>query len=665
MNKVRIASGVAAILVGVFVWLGMPGTARADAPGWMHAQTSVALEPDDKADAILVYAEDILTVQQNGKIKHLTRRVYKILKAKGKEYGYAVADFDAETKVLGMKGWCIPAGGKDFEVKEKESLETALPGVANGELVSDVKAKILQVPAAEPGNYVGYEIEQEERPFVLQDMWRFQHEVPVKEARFTLQLPADWEYKGVWMNYPEVKATSVGNNQWQWVVKDVKAIRPEEDMPPWRAVAGQMLVTLLPPGGSSKKGFETWAEMGKWEWDLAQGRREASAEEKQKVTELTTGKTTSLAKMQALASFVQQDIRYVAIELGIGGWQPHPAKDIYGHKYGDCKDKATLLSSMLKEIGVESFYLSVNTTRGAVNAQTPPQMYLFNHEILGIKLPDDAKAEWLQAVYMHPTQGRVLIFDPTDNLTPFGLLSGGLQASYGLLVMQDTGDLIQLPMLPPAASGVRREGKFTLAADGTLKGRVNEVRVGDNAASHRYALRNVNTSTEMVKPLESQLAHSLGTFQISEATVANLKVPELPFEYAYTLTAPGYAKGGGGLMLVRPRVIGISTSDILERKEPRKYPVEFDGPEKDVSVFEITLPPGFEMEELPPPAVVEYSFATYKSESEMKGNVLRYTRTLEIKELSVPVSKLDELKKFYRVIAGDERNMAVLKPAGK
>ena len=52
--------------------------------------------------------------------------------------------------------------------------------------------------------------------------------------------------------------------------------------------------------------------------------------------------------MKALAQFVQHDVRYVAIELGIGGWQPHSASDIFAHRYGDCKDKATLLSSMLE-----------------------------------------------------------------------------------------------------------------------------------------------------------------------------------------------------------------------------------------------------------------------------------------------------------------------------
>ena len=77
--------------------------------------------------------------------------------------------------------------------------------------------------------------------------------------------------------------------------------------------------------------------MAKWESGLTEGRRESSPEIKQKVTELTGSAPTTLAKMQALAAFVQHDIRYVAIELGIGGWQPHYARDVFSHRYGDCK----------------------------------------------------------------------------------------------------------------------------------------------------------------------------------------------------------------------------------------------------------------------------------------------------------------------------------------
>jgi hypothetical protein len=449
------------------------------------------------------------------------------------------------------------------------------------------------------------------------------------------------------------------------VVNNVDGIRHEDDMPPWKGIAGFMVVSFLPSGGGANKGFQSWKEMGNWEAGLEQGRRDASPEIKQKVAALTASAPTKLAKMQALAKFVQSDIRYVAIELGIGGWQPHPAADVFSHRYGDCKDKATLMGSMLHEMGVESFYMSINTTRGGASPEMPAMIGWFNHEILAIRLPDDVQDSSLAAVVTHPTLGRLLIFDPTDDYTHFGRLRGELQANYGLLVTPDGGELIKLPQLPPTMSGVRRTAKLSLTPTGTLSGDIIETRFGDTAARQRYALKSVTKDADRVKPIETLVSQSLPTFQLTKATVLNLDHIDLPFGYNYSLVADKYAKTAGDLLLVRPRVVGSKAWDILETKEPRKFPVEFDGPSQDVDVFEIVLPPGYVVDDLPPSINADYSFASYHSKTEVDGNTLRYTRTFEVKELSVPLNKVDDLKKLYRIIAGDERNTAVLKPAGK
>jgi hypothetical protein len=643
--------------------LSLPARAG-DAPAWMKTVANAALPAhDEKTDAVLLYSEDVLSVQANGKIKTLERRVYKILRPSGRGYGTIRANFDLETKITGIRGWCIPASGKDYEVKDKEAVETALFGVLNGELVSDVRTKLLQIPAADPGNVVGYEIEHEDRPYVLQDEWMFQQEVPTREARYTLQLPPGWEYKAVWLNYQKVEPAPAGNNQWQWTVSDVKAIRPEDDMPPWRGVAGQMILSFLPPGGSSQnRAFESWGDMGKWEETLSHGRRDATPDIKQKVAELTAGSKTQLEKMQALGSFVQKDIRYVAIELGIGGFQPHAASDIFVHRYGDCKDKATLLSSMLKEISVDSYYVSINTERGAVKPDTPANMYSFNHEILAIHLPDGLEDPSLVAVYTHPKLGRLLIFDPTDEMTPLGQLTGPLQQNYGLLVTPEGGDLIALPKLPSQLNGVQRTAKLSLTPSGTIQGDVREIRLGDRAAAQRSALKSVTKDSDRIKPVETLLANSLATYRLTKASVTNLNRNEQPFVFDYSLVSDNYAKTAGNLLLVRPRFIGNKSRDLLERKELRQYPVQFDGPAMDTDSFEITIPPGYEVSDLPPAVDVDYDFASYHSKTEASGNTLKYTRRFEVKELTVPVAQLETLKKFYRIIASDERNTAVLQP---
>jgi transglutaminase-like putative cysteine protease len=626
----------------------------------MRAQLNGALPAhDEKTAAVVLYAETTLTVQPNGKIKRLYREVVRILRPDGEARGTIRVYFDAQSRISDLHAWCIPASGKDYEVKEKDAVESAIIGVDGGELVSDLRTKTLRIPAATPGSVVGYEVEQELRPYVMVDKWDFQDTVPVREAHYTLQLPRGWSYKANWLNHPEEHVTDAAADRWHWSISDVRAIRVEQDMPPWRGIAGSMVIALVPPSGQDP-GIQSWRELGVWYLGLTRGRRDVSPEIKQKVADLTSSTPTILGKMQALASFVQNDIRYVAIELGIGGHQPHPAAEIFSHRYGDCKDKVTLLSTMLKEIGVESYYVLINTERGSVTAATPPNL-AFDHAILAIALPADPETAALQARIAHPKLGGILFFDPTNAFTPLGRLSGALQANFGMLVTPEGGELLELPQLPVSTNGIERTAKMTLDDKGTLRGDVHEVRLGDRAAAQRYQLRATTQDTDRIRPVEAVVGASFSTFQILKATVANLRVPDQPFEWNYTFEAENFAKTAGDLLLVRPRILGSKFSALLETKEPRQYPIEFAGPERDTDVFEIALPPGYAMDELPPPVNVDDGFASYHSKTEIVGRALRYTRTFEIKDLSVPVSKAEQLKEFYRIIAGDERNSAVLK----
>lgn len=640
--------------------IGAQSAAAGDAPPWMRAQLGGALPAhDDKTNAIVLYSETTLTVGADGRLKRLYREAVRILRPDGEARGTVRVYFDAQSRITNLHGWCIPASGKDYEVKEKDAVESAIIGVEGGELVSDLRTKTLRIPAATVGSVIGYEVEQELRPYAMVDEWGFQDTIPVRETHYTLQLPRGWSYKANWLNHAQEHPAEPAIAQWHWSMGDIPAILVEHDMPPWRGIAGSMVVAIVPPNGHDA-GIQSWQDLGAWYVGLTHGRRDPSPEIKQKVAELTASIPTLLGKTQALAKFVQHDIRYVAIELGIGGQQPHSAGEVFRNRYGDCKDKVTLLSAMFKEIGVDSYYVLVNTERGSITAATPPNLD-FDHVILAIALPSDLDIAAMQARITHSKLGKILFFDPTNELTPLGRLSGELQGNFGLLVTSDGGELLELPQLPADTNGIARTARMTLDDKGTLRGDIHEIWVGDRAAEQRYALRSTTQDADRIRPVEAVVGASLPTFQIHNATVANLQAAELPFERKYSLEAENFAKPAGDLLLVRPRILGSKSSGLLETKEPRRYPVEFQGPERDTDMFEIALPAGFDADALPPAVDVDDGFATYHSKSEIVGRVLRYTRTFEIKDLSVPVSKAAQLRELYRIIASDERNSAVLK----
>ena len=362
-------------------------------------------------------------------------------------------NFDKETKLTYLKAWTITPNGDAIEVKEKDAMEV---GLVDYEVYSDQRVKYLKFPEANPGSVVGYEYVQRQRPFLFEDDWQFQSRIPTRKARFTLQLPPGWEYINHWAHYEEHHPETSGN-QLIWEVQDVPGIEVEKEMPPWHAVAGRMDVKYFPRDPKMwARTAGTWKDLGLWYSGLTASTRAPSAQMQTKVAEITAKAPDRLTKMKVLAEFVQRQIRYVAIEIGIGGMQPHRAADVFAHQYGDCKDKATLMSAMLHEIGVDSYYVLVDTERGIVTPSFPSPR--FNHAILAIKIPDDVPTTALYAVVNHPQLGKLLFFDPTDEYVPLGYLPSSLQDNYGLVVAPDGGELLAIPLLPPTTNRLLRTG---------------------------------------------------------------------------------------------------------------------------------------------------------------------------------------------------------------
>jgi len=641
------------------ILVSMP--AYADVPAWLRSAAANPIPKySDETQAVLLYDETTIVVKDAGEIHAIHRRVYRILHPGGRDRGVFDVFFDKDTKVLNMRAWCLPAGGgKEYEVKEKDAVETQL---TEGELFSDTRHRILRIPASEPGATVAYEYEQRERPQILQDIWWFQSPDPVLQSRFVLQLPPGWRYKAVWIHHDSVSPQEDGNNQLHWDLADVSAVQQEKEMPPAQSIEGRMVVNYLPPSGAAANSMDSWQDVGKWYAALSSDRRAASPEIKGKVSDLTAGSKDTLSKIRALTGFMQKEIRYVAIEIGIGGYQPHPAESVYTNRYGDCKDKATLLASMLHEIGLDSYYVLVNTRRGVIAPDYPPGLN-FNHVILAIPLPTEVQDADLLAIVTHPKFGRLLLFDPTSTLTPLGYLPSYEQANYGMLVGADGGELIRMPLLPASANRLGRSAHLTLSADGSVTGSVEEFRQGGMAEESRSKLLAAQ-GADRAKVIESFLGTFLPGFTLTKASVGNLNDYDKMFVLDYQFVVPNYAQAAGDLLLVRPRVLGAKASTILEAKD-RKYGIEFDTATVQSDMFELTLPPGYVPDELPPPLKIDYDFASYSSKVEMiSGTVLRYTRTYEVKEVVVPPEKLADLKKFFRQILTDENNTAVFKKSG-
>jgi hypothetical protein len=638
---------VAAVLLSACAW--------ATVPDWVRTAASASLpkyEPD--TNAVVLLDEIAFTVTGPDEYVEHRRRAVRILRPDGRNEAEFEVYFREKEKVVSLRAWSIDKSGREYELREKDFAER---GMFDFELYSDIRLRTATAPAPDPGAVVAFESEVRRHPWVNHFDWGFQESIPVHESRVVLQLPQGWEYRTYWAGTSPVSPQHEAGNGGEWTMRDLPAIEHEPMSPaPW-ALSARMELAYLEPGQSARNAA-SWDALGKWYDQLTVGRRNPSAELSDKARQLTAGKTDFDGKVRALASFMQSDIRYVAIEIGVGGYQPHPAQDVFRARYGDCKDKATLLSSMLHEVGIVSNYLLISTHRGTVSPDVPSPS--FNHMILAIEVPAGTKTDLYRTVVTARNGKQYLIFDPTDPYTPLGELHGAVQDTDALLMVDGHGELIHTPLLAPDTNRLTRTGHFTLSADGTLAGEVIEDRNGDHAWDERGALIH-STEQQRTQHIERRLNRSLKGFTLEKAEIQQLDQIQNNLVISLKLTGPGYGQLRGPLMLVRPRVLGEKTF-ALERK-PRLQPFQFERTSRETDTFEIELPKEFTVEDVPDPVKVDAGFATYQSKIEVEGSKVRYWRELVRRDVLIGPEHTEELRKFLGTIGADEAAMVVLKRA--
>jgi Domain of Unknown Function with PDB structure (DUF3857)/Transglutaminase-like superfamily len=634
------------------------GSASAAVPDWLKQAAAEKL-PVYPAETKAVVLDDQteITIEGPGQYVEHDRRILKILRPDGRDYAQLRVHLRQQDKLLSVHAWSIDSSGHEFEVKDKEFEDVAnLPSEI---LYSDVRFRHARAPAGEqPGTVIGFEYEVRYVNWLKQVSWVYQERIPVRRTEFTLQLPAGWEYKSAWSGGKNPTPERSADNRWKWTQSDVPAIHDDEElMPrPYGLEARGEFAYFGPNSGTAQGG--SWENIAKWQSELAAGRRTPSPQITAKVHDLIAGKNDFDSKVRALTDYVQSNIRYVGIEIGIGGYQPHPAADVFRYGYGDCKDKATLLSSMLQEAGVRSEYVIVETDRGIVHPELPA--LVFDHMIVAIELPSDAPLAKYESVVTSKSGKKYLLFDPTSEYTPLGELPSYAESNYVLLVTDGSGELLLLPKLDPAMNVLERIGKFKLSTDGTLAGEIVEDRTGDHALRERYAFKAANEQ-QRSKYVESFLNQSLKQFSLQNPHIEGLDTRgKLTLKYGFTTAS--YAQKMGALMLVRPRVVGEKDLG-LDFTKPRLYPVELHGSSKESDTYEIELPEGYTVDDIPDPVKIDVGFASYQSKTEIKGQTLSYHREYVVRSVEIDPEKFAQLKAFEGSIGADERAAVVLKKA--
>ncbi|NOZ57844.1 MAG: DUF3857 domain-containing protein, partial [Calditrichaeota bacterium] len=418
---------------------------------------------------------------------------------------------------------------------------------------SDQRAKIFALPNVEVGSVLEYRYTMTIGNLTFWHSWVFQGDDPVVLSRFKLVSPAEWdvEYKVYGLDVkPKVQKAPKGfRSTYVWEARDVAPLKPEFGMPPLRECAARLAI--------APAGMKSWQDVGKWYSNLADPQMQADEAIRRLADELTQGATTDREKLRRLYEWVRDEVRYIAVEVGIGGFQPHPAAQVLRHRYGDCKDMATLLCTLGQEAGLDVRQVILSTWQNGLPDTSLHSQLQFNH-VIAVARGVDSTDVWM---------------DPTEKGCPFGKLpwyDQGLPA----LVVSRTGDaeLVTTPAEPPDSNRVvlRWDVELDTSGAATVRGLLSLRGAQASELRERFQLMSQDARRFW---LETSLASRCSGAELVDFTVSGLDPLQDPLQIRYTFeTSTFTASVQDGLVLYPGRFTGFDLPDLFRRRE-RKLPV--------------------------------------------------------------------------------------------
>jgi len=657
-NWLRLAgllAGMAAIAAPA--WAGKFGKFSQPVPDWAleAARTKTPGYASD-SEAVVLFDEYLDTIDEKGRVVEREREAIRILKPQGRGQECGIS-YDVDEKINYFNAWTIGADEKHYPAQETDFQEEGDTGVPI--MLSTRKSRVVHPPAADVGAIVVCETEEVLSPFQQEAVWRFQSSIPFVYEALEVDLPPGHPYAATWHNFSQVKPVEVAPNHWRWEIKDMPALtlRDIPSRPDWYAVAARMSVQW---GSAAVEGKDNqWRALGQRWTELEAHRPDPTPEIAAKTQELIANAPDFYSKLSRITDFVQRNIRYFVVMRGVGGWQAHPAADIFRNRYGDCKDKTTLLISMLEAAGIHATYVLVDHRRDVVDPQAPS--FYGDHMITAIEIPAGVKDARLIATVSAGDGKRYLIFDPTDERTPAGNLPPNEQGGYGILALGAESQIVQIPVLDPDANGTRRTGEFALSGDGTLTGSVDASHSGPEGADFRMFLKYTDEKKQR-EEWESYVAHDVPGVVLDSFNFVQPPALDQPLEFHYKLTARQYAHTAGPLLLVRPRVVGSDVLPNLEKTDkPRTVPIDLQATGHWHDSYDIQLPEGYVVDEMPDPVNLDTDFASYHSTISAQGKTLHYERDYKLSRVELPPEKAPEFRHLEGMILADEKATVVLK----
>jgi tetratricopeptide (TPR) repeat protein/transglutaminase-like putative cysteine protease len=388
----------------------------------------------------------------------------------------------------------------------------------------------------------------------------------------------------------------------------------------------------------------SWAQIVSWYRDLAAPRCIPDAAIRAKALELTKNAVTETDKIHALEAFVAHEVHYQSSPFRLSAYVPTEGKQVIRERYGDCKDKAALLTSLLAAVGIKADMALLSPRGYGLTPYLPSPR--FSHAIARVQ-----------------TASGPLWVDATADQLTYGTLPPDDQQVPALIIAPDTTALTLTPLLPMEQDRADSTISATLGEDGVLHGSYEWTLTGSQAWVIRSALRQIpDAKSDEIK--QSLAGFLMKNGMLDSGSWENLSDPDAPLRFRFQYHIDHDSTSAGSFLLVplswaspdRGKAASLLT------KTPRTQDLEAANSRSQMhEVLRLTLPTGYVPQEMPTEVHRETPFGSYKVTYQMSGGIVIATRDMLLTAMRIPAKDVAQYAAFLEALDVESQRQLLLK----
>jgi tetratricopeptide (TPR) repeat protein len=592
------------------------------------------------AGAIVLLDDEWLEILSDGTAVQTTHFMVKILNERGKHYGEVELDYDSTYETIEIEyARTIEPEGKVVSVGDKHIRDVSR--YLEYPLYSNARVRIVSMPEVTWGAIIEYKMKKYINKLVNGENFSFQYGIqgyePCLNRKLKMSVPSAYKlhiksYNPGFISFPadlspRVRALT-DRTEYELRFSNIPEIIEEPSMPPWVEVVPSL----------SFSSFDSWQMIGDWWEDLADHKMELDEVIKAKVEDLIQDKETTEEKAASIYHWVAEKIRYIAVEYGEAGFEPHEVSEVFKNKYGDCKDQTVLLISMLRYAGISAYPVLIST-RGNWRLDDNFPALFFDHAMVLAKI------------------GEAPVFlDPTGETVSFGDLPRSDQNRKALILAEGKAEIETIPLFSADHNKFILKMNLRINEDETIWGTRQIFTFGEYDQGQRWWIK--YTKPALIK---EQLKSVINNFspggEMLDYHISKMEELGQPIEITVEFKGPKFLTSLGEERLI-PVLGGVSADFVSRRK--RNYPLDFGVLRESRTLIQIKLPDSLTVKYLPPPIIKDTQWFTYINKYTFSNSCIFFEELMSDKVTRISVDEYIQYKAAYEELARQTDKQVVL-----